>query len=44
MSRYTKAGLLNGNPYSGVGTKCFQLVLLDCGWRIASLAWVDDDA
>ena len=43
-SRYSKAGLLDGNDYSGSGTKCFQLVDLGAGWRIASLAWVDDPA
>ena len=43
-SRYRKAGLLNGNVYAGAGTKCFQLVALDSGWRIASLAWTDDEA
>jgi hypothetical protein len=42
-SRYSKTGLLNGDHYGGVGTKCFQFVALDRGWRIASLAWVDDD-
>lgn len=43
-SRYTKSGLLDGNDYSGSGTKCFQLVALGLDWRIASLAWVDDNA
>jgi hypothetical protein len=43
-SRYSKAGLLVGNDYSGSGTKCFQLVDLGSAWRIASLAWVDDNA
>ena len=43
-SRYSKSGLLNGDDYSGSGTKCFQLVELRFGWRIASLAWVDDDS
>lgn len=43
-SRYSKSGLLDGNDYSGSGTKCFQLVDLGTGWRIASLAWVDDNA
>lgn len=43
-SRYCKSGMLNGNDYSGSGTKCFHLVELDVGWRIASLAWVDDPA
>jgi hypothetical protein len=42
-SRYSKSGLLNGSDYSGSGTKCFQLVELGVGWRIASLAWVDDN-
>jgi hypothetical protein len=42
-SRYCKSGLLNGNDYSGSGTKCFQLVDLGSDWRIASLAWVDDN-
>jgi ribosomal-protein-serine acetyltransferase len=43
-SRYSKSGLLEGNTYSGSGTKCFQLVSTNRGWRIASLAWVDDHA
>jgi len=43
-SRYGKSGLLDGNDYAGSGTKCFQLVDLGTGWRIASLAWVDDNA
>ncbi|MBS0388793.1 MAG: DUF4440 domain-containing protein [Proteobacteria bacterium] len=43
-SRYSKAGLLNGNDYSGSGTKCFHLVDLGVGWRITSLSWVDDNA
>jgi hypothetical protein len=43
-SRYSKSGLLEGNDYAGSGTKCFQLVDLGSGWRIASLAWVDDNA
>jgi hypothetical protein len=43
-SRYSKAGSLNGNPYCGLGTKCFQLVRMGSAWHIASLAWVDDNA
>jgi len=43
-SRYGKSGLLDGNDFTGSGTKCFQLVDLDTGWRIASLAWVDDNS
>ena len=42
-SRYSKSGSLDGNNYTGSGTKCFQLVHLGTGWRIASLAWVDDN-
>jgi hypothetical protein len=44
ISRYSKAGALNGAHYSGSGTKCFHLIDVGVGWRIASLAWVDDDA
>lgn len=43
-SRYRKSGLLNGSPYAGAGTKFFQLVALESGWRISSLAWIDDEA
>ena len=43
ISRYCKSGLLNGTEYSGSGTKCFHLVDMGFGWRISSLAWVDDD-
>ncbi len=43
-SRYSKSGLLNGEDYSGSGTKCFHLIDMGSSWRIASLAWVDDDA
>jgi ribosomal-protein-serine acetyltransferase len=43
-SRYCKSGLLDGNEYSGSGTKCFHFVELGSGWRIASLVWVDDHA
>ena len=43
-SRYVKSGVLDGGPYAGAGTKLFHLVRLDCGWRISSLAWIDDPA
>ena len=43
-SRYGKSGMLDGHPYSGTGTKCFQCVRLGTGWRISALAWTDDDA
>jgi hypothetical protein len=44
VSRYCRSGLLSGNEYSGSGTKCFHLVDTGFGWRISSLAWVDDNA
>ena len=41
-SRYAKSGLYKGAPYSGTGTKFFQLArFLDC-WRIVALSWIDD--
>jgi len=43
-SRYAKAGLLEGKPYGGSGTKCFLFVEVEAGWRIASVVWVDDAA
>ena len=42
-SRYSKSGTMDAKPYAGSGTKCFHLVDLGAGWRIAALAWVDDD-
>ena len=42
ISRYSKTGVLNGSEYGGSGTKCFQLAEVSAGWRIASLAWVED--
>ncbi len=44
ISRYCKSGLFNGDDYSGSGTKCFHLIEMGSSWRIASLAWVDDNA
>jgi RimJ/RimL family protein N-acetyltransferase len=41
-SRYEKAGVLDGVPFAGRGTKAMQLVRTARGWRIASLAWRDD--
>lgn len=43
-SRYSKVGKLNGEHYSGAGTKFFHLVEVGGDWRISSIAWVDDDA
>ncbi|MEP6881546.1 MAG: hypothetical protein ABI866_06110 [Dokdonella sp.] len=41
-SRYAKAGLYNGAPYGGRGTKFFQLAKVHTGWRIVALTWIDD--
>lgn len=41
FSRYQKAGILDGQPYTGLGDKTFQLIQLPSGWRIAGLTWVD---
>jgi hypothetical protein len=38
---YQKEGLLDGLPYGGIGTKCFQLALTPDGWRIAYILWED---
>jgi hypothetical protein len=42
-SRYRKSGILEGATYAGAGTKLFQLVAIDSGWRILSIAWADDE-
>lgn len=41
-SRYAKAGVLDDEPYRGSGCKCFMLIRLDAGWRIAGISWIDD--
>lgn len=41
-SRYAKLGMHNGAPYSGAGTKFFQLAMFPTGWRIVALSWIDD--
>ena len=40
---YEKAGFLDGQPYAGMGTKCFQLALTPDGWRIIYLLWEDQE-
>ncbi len=42
FSEYRKSGVLQGVPFSGAGTKSFQFVRTDQGWRIASLSWFDE--
>jgi hypothetical protein len=41
--RYRKHGVLDGAPFTGSGRKALQLVRTPRGWRIASVAWRDDD-
>lgn len=43
VSAYSKSGRLESKPYGGKGTKLFQLVRMDDGWRIASLCWFDQE-
>jgi hypothetical protein len=43
-SRYAKEGIWSGKPYSGAGTKCFQLIKMNEKWLILSVAWEDDPA
>ena len=44
FGRYTKAGLLHGDSYSGAGMKSIQFVRTADGWRIAAAAWDDERA
>ena len=41
-SRYAKSGTYNGKPYSGTGTKFFQLAQFQSSWQIVALSWIDD--
>jgi len=43
VSAYSKSGTLESKSYGGKGTKLFQLVRMDDGWRIASLCWFDQE-
>lgn len=42
VSRYCKAGVMDGAPYEGGGRKHASLALTGAGWRIASVTWEDD--
>lgn len=42
LSRYEKSGQLNGAAFRGTGTKTFQFIKTEAGWRIFSVAWDDD--
>jgi ribosomal-protein-serine acetyltransferase len=41
ICKYMKEGLLNGEPFSGVGMKSIQFVRTGRGWRITSVLWED---
>jgi len=41
ISKYEKKGILNGEQFTGKGTKHFQL-LSSKGWKIISLLWEDE--
>ena len=41
---YRKAGVLNGRPFTGRGTKTIQFIQLEGAWRISALAWEDEPA
>jgi len=41
-SRYQKSGNLSGKSFVETGTKLFQYIKTNNGWRINSLVWEDD--
>ncbi|MFF8271578.1 DUF4440 domain-containing protein [Streptomyces sp. NPDC016562] len=41
FGEYRKSGILDGEPFEGVGTKTIQFVRTPEGWRIAAFAWHD---
>ena len=41
-SRYQKSGSLSGKPFIETGTKLFQFIKTNQGWRINALVWEDD--
>jgi hypothetical protein len=41
-SRYQKSGNLSGKSFIETGTKLFQFIKTNNGWRINSLVWEDD--
>jgi hypothetical protein len=41
-SRYQKSGNLSGKSFTETGTKLFQFIKTNQGWRINALVWEDD--
>jgi hypothetical protein len=42
FSRYQKSGYLNGTYFKEYGSKFFQFIKTNNGWKINSLIWEDD--
>lgn len=42
FSTYSKAGVLDGEPFEGRGMISTQFIKTPDGWRIASMAWDDE--
>jgi hypothetical protein len=42
QSRYQKSGKLSGRSFIETGTKLFQFIKTNHGWRINALVWEDD--
>ena len=42
QSRYQKTGIFSGKHFTETGTKLFQFIKTNNGWRINSLVWEDD--
>jgi hypothetical protein len=41
LGEYRKAGILDGEPFEGGGTKTIQFVRTSEGWRITAFSWYD---
>jgi len=41
---YSKSGVLNGSPFTTRGVKVMRLNRTPAGWRLAALAWDDEQA
>jgi len=42
QSRYQKTGIFSGKHFTETGTKLFQFIKTNHGWKINSLVWEDD--
>ena len=39
---YAKQGVMDGEPFTGRGSKSLQLIRTSAGWRISAAAWDDE--